>query len=94
MDEYADYPVAILEDRYGGVYSKGAWLAIANADKPHIGDKPCVGDLIGSRMEFCLNEGPNGSDPQASDFWDTPPSWIVVGKTPDDALAALKKRGL
>jgi hypothetical protein len=25
----AAYPVAVFQDRYGGVYSNGAWIAIA-----------------------------------------------------------------
>ncbi len=27
------YPIAIIEDRYCGSYSGGAWLAIAGADR-------------------------------------------------------------
>ena len=32
MKEARIHPVAILEDRYGGCYSRGAWLAVSGAD--------------------------------------------------------------
>lgn len=74
------YPVAIVEDRYGGVYSGGQWLAIAIADEPHEG-RSRVDFVIGHR-----NAGPHGDDSEAMAFWCDPPDWIAVGISPQDAL--------
>jgi hypothetical protein len=82
MDEY---PVAVIQDRYSGSYSGGAWLAIARCDET-------IGRLGPSRIVFCLTEGPHGGDGDAMAFWSEPAPWIAVGNTPDEALAALRKR--
>jgi hypothetical protein len=74
------YPIAIIEDRYGGTYSGGAWLAIANAYKS---------DSIVERVTDCLESGPHGDDVEAAWFWANCPDWIAAGNTPDEALAAL-----
>jgi hypothetical protein len=77
------YPIAIIQDRYAGVYSSGQWLAIA-----------CATDTFNdrSRVDVCLesDEGPSGSDVEAGIFWLDPPSWIAVGNTPEQALANLR----
>jgi hypothetical protein len=81
------YPIAIIEDRYSGVYSGGGWLAIANADMPAVASgeyMPCV--------SWCLENGPHGDDTEAMVFWHDPPPWIAVGNTPDAALAALRAK--
>jgi hypothetical protein len=83
------FPIVILQDRYGGSYSKGAWLAIACADEPELTTP--AGIL--NRAEFCLSAGPFDGDIEAREFWDKPPPWIAVGNTPDGALANLKRRG-
>jgi hypothetical protein len=87
-DNISTYPIAIIEDRYTGVYSKGAWLAIAKADEP-------MPSGSSSRLSFCLAEeprtpGPHGDDTEAMAFWNNPPDWIAVGSTPDKALEALR----
>lgn len=79
------YPFVVMQDRYSGVYSGGGWLAIA-----------CATDLTEegtTRADFCLmsDDGPPGSDVEASMFWVDPPSWIAVGDTPDEALEKLRK---
>lgn len=79
------YPIAILQDRYLGAYSKGEWFAIMLADAPYRAD-----DLDITRGAFCLDEGPNGSDEEAASFWKDPPHWIAVGNTPQEALDALR----
>jgi hypothetical protein len=84
-DDHSTYPIAIIEDRYTGVYSKGAWLAIANADEPMPG-------CSSSRLSFCLAEGPHGDDAEAMAFWRNPPDWIAVGSTPDKALQDRRQR--
>lgn len=76
------WPVAIIEDRYNGVYSGGAWLAIANAFR-------AMGDGRLNRAGYCVVDGPSGDDFDADEFWAAPPDWIAVGATPDEALAAL-----
>lgn len=76
------YPVAIIEDRYGGAYSRGKWLAVAFADLDYDGE---------TRASFVLTNGPSGSDGEAMCFWLDPPDWIAVGDCPDDALAALQQ---
>lgn len=79
------WPIAVIEDRYEGTYSKGDWLAIANAD-----------ELAGfgvTRVGWISSyEGPNDDDTGARTFWANPPSWIAVGDTPDEAVAALRKK--
>lgn len=85
------YPVAIIEDRYGGLYSGGHWLAVAKADE-RIGEH---GDQ--TRIQFVLEDetGPHGSDPDAGDFWDNrEPDWIASGHTPDEALENLRAKVL
>lgn len=77
------YPIAILQDRYGGAYSRGAWLAIAQADEM---DNGCY------RIVRCLENGPLGSDTSAMMFWGEPPEWIAVGDTPQGAVANLKTK--
>jgi len=74
------YPIAIVQDRYSGVYSEGTWLAIAQADLPHEGR---------SRADFVLADGPHGDDCVASEFWSDPPLWIAVGNSPQEALDRL-----
>ena len=78
------YPIAIVQDRYTGVYSGGWWPAIA-----------CATDIVDgnqTRVDFCLvsDDGPSGSDVEAGSFWVSPPSWIAVGNTPEEALANLR----
>lgn len=74
------WPVAILEDRYQGTYSHGAWIAVAHADQH--------GDVLAM---VAAGDGPWGDDFEAADFWwtDKQRPWLAVGATPDEALAAL-----
>ncbi len=71
------YPIAIVEDRYSGVYSEGTWLAVARANQPHGGQ---------SRINFVLCNGPHGDDGEAAEFWADPPPWIAAGNSPQEAL--------
>jgi hypothetical protein len=74
------HPVAIIEDRYGGIHCGGAWIAVANADRLHEGRM---------RADFVLSTecgGPHASDPEAMAFWREPPDWLAVGATPQEAL--------
>jgi hypothetical protein len=71
------YPIAIVQDRYSGVYSGGAWLAVAQANLPHDGR---------SRIDFILGGSPHGDDSDAAEFWAAPPDWIAVGNSPQRAL--------
>jgi hypothetical protein len=71
------YPIAIVEDRYTGVYSGGTWLAIFEARLPYKGQ---------TRVDFVLTEGPHGDDSEAAEFWANPPDWIAVGNSPQEAL--------
>ena len=82
------WPVAIIEDRYGGAYSAGKWIAIAQADTA-VFDTP-YGEDYETRAEYLLSEGPHGGDPDAAEFWLAAPDWIAVGDTPDEALANLR----
>jgi predicted RNase H-like HicB family nuclease len=76
------WPVAIIEDRYGGVYSGGSWLAISEATYR-------LGRHL-TRVTWCLEDGPHGDDGDAMEFWSDPPEWIAVGNSPDAALAKLR----
>jgi hypothetical protein len=83
-EDQRDYwPVVILQDRYGGTYSRGKWLALASADGLENG---------AYRIVRCLEAGPFGDDTEAIAFWAEPPHWIAVGDTPDQALHALYAR--
>jgi len=79
------FPVSIIQDRYFGLYSGGLWFAIAMSDAPWgpIDPEP-------SRAQFCLDEGPNGTDEEAQAFWRSKPNWIEAADTPDEALAKLR----
>lgn len=85
------YPIVIIQDRYGGAYSKGKWIAIADAD---------------DHVDECGASGPwDSSDVPCFTFWtsvreawESSPQlglfdWIAVGQTPDEALANLLKKG-
>lgn len=80
------YPIVVIEDRYGGCYSDGQWLAIAEGDKR----MPEFGGI--SRTYYCLDDGPNGSDTDAMEFWANPPSWVAIGISPDLAVKALLEK--
>jgi hypothetical protein len=82
------YPIAIISDRYQGTYSGGKWLAIAGIGVPG------QGQAVLSPLEKDAEKAPNpwGDDLEAADFWQAPPSWIAVGDTPEEALAALRKK--
>ncbi|MGI9449352.1 MAG: hypothetical protein ACR2QH_01645 [Geminicoccaceae bacterium] len=84
-DRHTRFPIAIIQDRYSGSYSGGAWLAIAGADEIDGIWKPRVIDM--------LEGGPHGDDTDAMMFWADPPSWIAVGNSPDEALANLEAEG-
>jgi hypothetical protein len=72
------YPIMIFEDRYMGAYSKGKWIAVAEAD------------VDGRTEELC--DGAAGDDPDAMEFWHDPPAWVAVGNTPNEALASLMQK--
>jgi hypothetical protein len=74
------YPIMLLQDRYGGGYSRGQWIAIRDANK-----------LVGlvSRATWTVEHGPSGDDINAASFWSEPPDWIAVGASPDEAIKAL-----
>jgi hypothetical protein len=75
------WPVAIIQDRYMGSYSKGEWLAIADSTADYSSD---LG--VTNRVDWCLLDGPHGDDVAARIFWSSPPAWIAVGNTPNEAL--------
>jgi hypothetical protein len=77
------HPVVIVQDRYGGVYSGGAWLAVGGATTLENG---------AYRVIRTLEEGPHGDDVTAGEFWMNPPDWIAVGSTPDLAFRALQTK--
>jgi hypothetical protein len=70
------WPTTIIEDRYGGGYSNGNWIAIAEADLDRLA---------------LVWKGALGEDIPAAKFWDTYSNerWIAVGNSPDEALANL-----
>lgn len=80
------YPIAIIEDRYAGVYSGGKWLAIAEHDDILPAG---LGGASITRLAWISVGGPGGSDPEAREFWANPPAWIAAANTPDEALKAL-----
>lgn len=88
------YPVAIVEDRYSGVYSSGRWVAIAQWENDASGE--AGQDEYISRLRFVDREG-NGDDTDAMTFWSaaldrksvSPFWWVAVGETPNHAWDAL-----
>lgn len=78
------FPVVVAADRYNGLYSGGAWFAVAQADTP-FGEL----DPEPTRIMFCLDEGPNGCDEEAKAFWKNPPPWIAVAQSPNAAVEKL-----
>lgn len=72
--------MALVQDRYRGIYSGGEWLAIAEAD---------ASLEEGSRVDWVLKCGPNGDDVEARKFWAASPHWIASAQIPDAALVAL-----
>lgn len=82
-DSRDDRPVAVIEDRYGGTYSGGGWLAISVADHIENG---------AYRVVRCLEGGPSDSDVEAREFWESPPPWIAVGRSPNEAVEALRAK--
>jgi hypothetical protein len=77
------HPLMLLQDRYGGTYSGGEWLAVREADQL------CEGQ---SRAAWIVDRGPSGNDREAAGFWSEPPSWIAVGESPEAAIKALVER--
>jgi hypothetical protein len=74
------YPVRIYQDRYGGSYSGGAWAAV---------------DMKHKTMETsAIEEGILGGDTEVREFWFSvaDAKWIAVGRTPNEALAALEAK--
>lgn len=83
------WPVAILDDRYGGAYSGGAWLAIANAD---INAPPDVTASEINRVAWLFESDAYSDDTNAGEFWRGPAKdipWLAVGETPNAALENL-----
>ena len=79
------WAVAIIEDRYGGAYSGGRWIAIAQADTAVF--NASSGEDYETRAEYLLSEGPHGGDPDAmltgileKSPWFTELGVTVVGK--------------
>jgi hypothetical protein len=86
FNEWA-HPIHFLEDRYGGAYSGGEWLAVAGyaQDNRH-------GALSRMHENPAQNWGPQSGDVWAAGFWADPPRWIAAGPTPEQALQALKDK--
>ncbi len=74
------HPVLVAEDRYQGVYSRGRWWAVAQADEPFEGM---------TRIAWLMDTGPSGDDVTAAVFWQHAPPWIASGASPDAAVASL-----
>lgn len=77
------YPVALIQDRYQGVYCDGEWLAVAAVLTRKGGS---------SRASWVLEFGPYANDLMAGMFWADAPDWIASGRTPDAAIEALLKK--
>jgi len=74
------HPVFVAEDRYQGIYSRGRWWAVAQADEPLEGM---------TRIAWLMDTGPGGDDVTAAVFWQHAPPWIASGPSPDAAVASL-----
>lgn len=79
------WPIAVIQDRYNGVYLGGKWMAIAEADLRIDRTSVC-------RASWVLSNGPYGDDLTAMDFGCDIPKWMGVGNTPDEAIKNLKSK--
>jgi len=77
------HPIAIVQDRYQGVYCNGEWIAVANALRRQ-------GDM--TRINWISQCGPSGDDLCAGQFWADPPDWVASAATPDEAVKALLRK--
>jgi hypothetical protein len=84
------YPIAVISDRYGGVYSGGKWIAVAGLSRGGMGE--AVLKMLSYEGDIERDLSPWGSDTCAGDFWCDPPKWIAVGDTPEQAINALKAK--
>lgn len=75
------HPIVIIEDRYGGTYSGGLWVAVASAETQYEGT---------TRLQFAMEDGVGGDDASAMEFWEhTKPNWAAAGNTPSAAIENL-----
>lgn len=76
------FPILVFEDRYGGAYSGGAWIAVAD-----FGEEVKDGK---TRFQWVL-DGAHDGDLEAGAFWDAiiVLPWVAVGDTPNDAVKHL-----
>lgn len=75
------YPVALLEDRYSGVYSGGAWVAVA----AHTSHPDRLRQTIEGIYGEDLTAGAFGFKLRTLD-------WIAVGNTPREAVDNLTRK--
>ena len=99
------YCVAIFQDRYEGTYSRGKWIAIADATKSPIDieeelveylDRQYLDYMVETpRLDLVLSDAHNG-DSDALNFWDLVREkkypWIAVGYTPQEAYDKLRQQ--
>lgn len=83
------YPVTIIATRYQGGYEGGRWAAFNTF--PYDLERRCNewADLIDPDGEGCWYAG---DDLECAEWWASPPPWVAVGNTPDEALEALYVR--
>ena len=74
------WPCHIIEDRYGGTYSGGAWVAVS----PAIGSRLLDVEQVIDGDDFAASNFPN-----MIDEWADEGTFVAVGDTPGEALAAL-----
>lgn len=82
-DRIDQWPVAIIEDRYTGSYSRGSWIAIAEFFIKTPDNR--------TRLET-VYDGAHGDDGEAASFWKYPPEYVSVGHTPEEALVNLRAK--
>ena len=85
------HPVAILEDRYNGAYSKGSFLCISEHTSHDLGianTDEVNNQGMWSRYDYLIGYA-RSEDLEAEEFWKNPPNWVAVGNTPDEALLNL-----
>ena len=88
--EFKLFPIAIIQDRYGGCYSKGKWVAISN-----YGDEDSEFDEYEMKLEYLLDSG-MGDDVESRKFWDTyrDAKYLAVGSSPHEAMENLRKKNI
>ena len=86
------WPIAVFEDRYGGTYSGGKWLAVA-AFECGCSEMDDLTEDDRTKLDYAANRALSG-DFEAGEFGGKIAEirWLSVGETPDEAIKNLREK--